>query len=244
MEIKIYKITNSCNEKIYIGQTTRELKKRMYDHITKANAGIQRKFHLAIAELGKDNFKIEQIAIATNRETADKLETFFITSLDTIKSGYNTIDRASGSFNRGTANGMSGMKGKLSPIAREIISINYDDTIKEWESISSFCEVHPNFDVRNVQAVAAGKRAVCHEYTFFYKEEFSEEKVEAKRALSKQNRRITLLDKNGKLIKHFKGLEEAAVYMKQTKINISCKITNNKKNKDGSYFVYDLKIFK
>ena len=244
MEIKIYKITNSCNEKIYIGQTTRELKKRMYDHITKANAGIKRKFHLAIAELGKDNFKIEQIAIATNRETADKLETFFITSLDTIKSGYNTIDRASGSFNRGTANGMSGMKGKLSPIAREIISINYDDTIKEWESISSFCEVHPNFDVRNVQAVAAGKRAVCHEYTFFYKEEFSEEKVEAKRALSKQNRRITLLDKNGKLIKHFKGLEEAAVYMKQTKINISCKITNNKKNKDGSYFVYDLKIFK
>ena len=244
MEIKIYKITNSCNEKVYIGQTTRELKKRMYDHITKANSGIQRKFHLAIAELGKEKFKIELLAICFEKKVADEMELYFIKAYDTITEGYNSCLQAVGSSNRGTANGMPGIKGNQHPTARAIISINYDDTIKEWGSISSFCEVHPNFDVRNVQAVAAGKRAVCHEYTFFYKEEFSEEKVEAKRALSKQNRRITLLDKNGKLIKHFKGLEEAAVYMNKTKGNISYKMTNNKKNKDGSYFVYDLKIFK
>lgn len=244
MEIMIYKITNSCNDKIYIGQTTQSLKKRLYNHVTKANSGMQRKFHKAIAELGKENFKIEQLIIATTKEAADKLETFFMKHFDAINNGYNTIDRAAGSFNRGADNGMAGKTGNSNPCSRPIIAVYYDDTITEWESMSLFCEANKECDVRNVQAVAAGKRAVANNFVIFYKEEFSEEKVKEKREKSLFQRRVTLLDKDKNLIKHFRTLEEASKETGVLKSTLSRRIKKGNKNEDGSYFVYDLKIFK
>ena len=106
-EITIYKITNSCNEKVYIGQTTRQLKIRLYDHISKANKGLKRKFHIAISELGKEKFEITEIAKLYDKKTADLLELELIKEYDSIKNGYNTYFQAGGSSNRGSSNGMS-----------------------------------------------------------------------------------------------------------------------------------------
>ena len=116
---------------MYIGQTTRSLKKRMYDHIAKANLGMQRKFQKAIAELGKEKFKIEQICICSDAKTADELELYYIKKYNSIENGYNSRELAEGSFNRGSQNGMYGKKGKVNPVSRPIIAVKYDDSIYE-----------------------------------------------------------------------------------------------------------------
>ena len=244
MDVKVYKITNKINEKVYIGQTTRTLKKRLWDHISKANKGLQRKFHIAIAEFGKENFEIEELALVHSKEVADKLELDFITKFDSIKNGYNSYLQAAGSANRGTLNGMAGKNGSLNVTSRPIVVVYYDDTITEWESMSMFCDAKKECDIRNVQAVAAGRRATTNHYVIFYKEDFSEEKVIEKRLKSSFQRRITLLNKNGGLIKHFKNIEEASNHSKTHKQTVSRRIKKNIKNEDESYFVYDFKIFK
>lgn len=243
-EIIIYKITNSCNEKVYIGQTTRTLKKRLYDHFSKANKGLKRKLHVAISELGKENFEIKEIAKTYDKKIADFLELEMIKKYDSIENGYNTYFQAGGSSNRGSSNGMSGKTGVMNTCSRPIIAVYYDDTITEWESMNLFCKANPECDIRNVQAVAAGKRPVVNYFTIFYKEEFSEKKVKEKREKSPQQKRVTLLDKNGVLIKHFKSLDEATKETKISKAAIRYRIEKENKNEDGSYFVYDLKIFK
>lgn len=243
MEIKIYKITNINNNKVYIGQTTRSLKTRMYDHIAKANSGMQRKLQKAIVEFGKEKFKIEQICICSDAKTADELELYYIKKYNSIENGYNTRNLAAGSFNRGSQNGMYGKKGNKSPSARPIITVKYDDNIAEWESMSLFCEANPECDIRNVQAAAVGKRNLCCNFVIFYKENYSEDKLIEIRKKSK-SKRITWLDENKELIKHFENLEEAKKETKISKATITNRIKNGIKNKDKSYFVYDFKIFK
>ena len=244
MKIKIYKITNKINNKVYIGQTSRPLKKRLWDHITKANRGLKRKFHLAISELGKENFEIEEIAETDSKEVANEIELNMMKMFDSIENGYNTYLQTAGSNNRGSSNGMAGKFGAKNTTSRSIIAVYYDDSITEWESMSLFCEANPECDVRNVQAVAAGRRSTANNFTFFYKKDFSEEKVKEKREKAAFQKRVTLLDENGNLIKHFKDLDSAAEETKISKCTIRYRIKKNNKNEDKSYFVYDLKIFK
>lgn len=245
MKIIVYKITNEENNKVYIGQTTRSLKKRLYDHITKSNNGMQRKFHKAISDIGKEKFKISQICECTNNEIANILELYFIKKYNSIIEGYNTnMQSIISDSNRGIKNGMYGKIGKKSIIARPIIAIKYDDTISEWDSMNLFCNENKECDVRNVQAVAAGKRSICSNYCFFYSEEYTEEKLIEKRSKSAFSRRVTLLDKDNNLIKHFKNLDEAALETNISKHAISYRIKNKNKNENESYFVYDFKIFK
>ena len=82
----IYKITNSINEKIYIGQTWRGLPRRFANHkCSKAQTKIRNAF---IAH-GANNFKIETIVTCDNQMTADYLEKFWITVYDSVDNGYN-----------------------------------------------------------------------------------------------------------------------------------------------------------
>lgn len=55
---KIYRITNLVNNKIYIGQTIRDLKVRFKQHCYKKGCTY---LHNAILKYGKENFKIELI---------------------------------------------------------------------------------------------------------------------------------------------------------------------------------------
>jgi group I intron endonuclease len=61
---KIYKITNTINKKIYIGQTIKSIIDRFKGHCLKASISISAIFN-AINKYGKENFLIEQIDSAT-----------------------------------------------------------------------------------------------------------------------------------------------------------------------------------
>ena len=85
----IYKITNTINSKIYIGQTWVSLKERFRKH--KYNYSSCVKLKRAIAKYGYDNFKIELITICATQKAADYWENYFIQRYDSIINGYNIL---------------------------------------------------------------------------------------------------------------------------------------------------------
>ena len=99
MNAIIYKITNTKNNKIYIGQTKRQLNKRFKDHINHAFNSerlndLNCKLYIAMREEGINHFIIEplEIMVDTTRYFVDKKEIEWIAKLNSTDSeiGYNT----------------------------------------------------------------------------------------------------------------------------------------------------------
>ena len=89
----IYKVTNKINGKVYIGQTTRTLEKRKWQHLNLARRGHNNHFYNAIRKYGEDNFTWEVLCDGIdNKELLNQLERYYITKFDSIKNGYNMID--------------------------------------------------------------------------------------------------------------------------------------------------------
>ena len=89
--IAIYKITNTVNGMVYVGQTKRPLHTRWIAHCCAANkAYMTYKLQKAILEHGRDKFTIEQIDSAETKDEANEKEVYWIDRLDSIKNGYNS----------------------------------------------------------------------------------------------------------------------------------------------------------
>lgn len=84
---KIYKITNIVNNKIYIGQTIRDLNTRFKQHCYREGC---KYLHNAILKYGKANFKIELIE-EVPIEVLDEREIYWISKYNSTKRsiGYN-----------------------------------------------------------------------------------------------------------------------------------------------------------
>lgn len=83
----IYKITNSINDKVYIGQTRMSLPARWSKHkqiAQKSNKGL----YGAMQKYGIENFKIEEI-IRCEIEKLNELEVFYIKKYNSFYNGYN-----------------------------------------------------------------------------------------------------------------------------------------------------------
>jgi group I intron endonuclease len=74
----IYKCTNLCNGKIYIGKTIGSLKNRIRVHLWNATAGSRTYFHSSIRKYGADNFKWEVIDRCLFNEPLCDLERRYI----------------------------------------------------------------------------------------------------------------------------------------------------------------------
>ena len=87
----IYKVTNTVNGKIYVGQTSRTIEDRWREHVRDA---FKRKkqaffpFHLAIKKYGQDAFQIEQLEECSSHDL-DERERYWIKYYDTYHNGYN-----------------------------------------------------------------------------------------------------------------------------------------------------------
>lgn len=89
----IYKITNTKNGKIYIGQTIRTLAERFTCHCKPCSASRKNGMPIAkaIQKYGKDCFIIEKIDTAETKEELNKKEIAYISSFESYKKniGYN-----------------------------------------------------------------------------------------------------------------------------------------------------------
>lgn len=92
----IYKVTNSCNDKVYIGQTYMTINKRWRSHVYSANRGVKTKFYQAMRKYGIINFKIDVIekyeadTVVQLKEILNEREIFYINKFDSFKNGYNS----------------------------------------------------------------------------------------------------------------------------------------------------------
>ena len=81
----IYKIINDINDKIYIGQTKRDLETRFYQHLSKTRHKEDHSIlHKAIEKYGKDYFHIEKVILVEQKteklllEKLNELEKIYI----------------------------------------------------------------------------------------------------------------------------------------------------------------------
>lgn len=87
---RIYLVVNTTNNKVYVGQTRRELSTRWYEHVRTTkwkNSSLTR----AIRKYGPEVFELSELSSATSREKANELETLWIWALRAAygDSGYN-----------------------------------------------------------------------------------------------------------------------------------------------------------
>ena len=83
----IYKITNSINQKSYVGFTTKNPEIRWKSHQHKK---LKTHFSRAIQKYGWDNFLCEVIYVSIDEVHCLEMENYFITQFDTLNSGYNS----------------------------------------------------------------------------------------------------------------------------------------------------------
>lgn len=94
----VYLITNTTNDKGYVGITSRSLEERWGDHIISAYSGRTTThgrsyaFHAAIQKYGEENFEIEELETDLTLEDAQSQEEYWIERSDTYagnRNGYN-----------------------------------------------------------------------------------------------------------------------------------------------------------
>ena len=120
--MKIYKISNSFDSKVYIGQTKERLSKRFLGHYH--NKSHDSHLSNAIHKYGREKFKIEQIDSAETQEELDQKEIYWIEfygSTDREK-GYNILPGGGGrSHTEESRKKMSESQKKRPPRSKESI---------------------------------------------------------------------------------------------------------------------------
>lgn len=89
--VNIYKISNTVDGKIYIGQTVQKIRNRWNRHVLDAFKGSELYLSRAIAKHGKDAFTIDKIAEGVDEIWGNYLETLYILIYDSTNPevGYN-----------------------------------------------------------------------------------------------------------------------------------------------------------
>ena len=84
----IYKITNTLNGKVYIGQTSLTIEERFNNHIKKARIYTNRYLYDAMNHYGYEKFIIEKIEDCINRVDMDSKEKYWIQHYKSNDSNY------------------------------------------------------------------------------------------------------------------------------------------------------------
>ena len=84
----VYKISNTINDKVYIGITSYSIEERYNWHVRDCKQGIEKKLYKAMKKHGIENFKIDLLEKADGT-IIDKKEEFYIEKFDSFNNGYN-----------------------------------------------------------------------------------------------------------------------------------------------------------
>ena len=206
----IYKVTNTKNDKIYIGATTKSLEDRKKDHLKKSNKGKSYAFQNAIATFGEDAFKWEQIDTAVTTDELAKKEKEYILEYNSKEQGYNSdsgggIQKTVYQYDTGTGKLVD--KYSNLTLAGAVIGLNKQD-------LSSVC--------LSVNKVCKG-----FYWTYDYVDEFIPQK---------DNRRKKVIQYNiqGEFIDEFVSVSEAAKLTGYNKSSIA-KVCRGERKSCGGY---------
>lgn len=90
----IYLFRNKINEKVYIGQTTKDIAIRTQEHLVRAHTYKKNQFHfhLALAKHGIENFEVSAIDFGNSKNELDEKEIYWISFYNSMvpEKGYNS----------------------------------------------------------------------------------------------------------------------------------------------------------
>ena len=93
----IYIIENDVNKKLYVGQTTYNVKQRFSNHIS-SSRNVNTALYGAFKKYGIESFKVSKVIKLDSKEEMDEMEMFLISELNTIyPNGYNMTKGGQGS---------------------------------------------------------------------------------------------------------------------------------------------------
>lgn len=95
MDTQIYALTSKVTGKQYVGSTISGLPKRLTNHQSDARCGGNLKIHQAMRDEGPENFTISLLEICPRKQSQER-EQYWITKLDTVNNGYNSIGAQKG----------------------------------------------------------------------------------------------------------------------------------------------------
>lgn len=180
----IYVITNTINDKVYIGQTSKQIEQRYNEHcrdsFNEKSSDYDSKFHRAIRKHHKENFKIKQLQCFVGTSKAllksklDEAEIEYIEMFDSMKNGYNSTLGGDGNlghkWSEESRKKMMGNKNALGykqteehknmkskSLLKPILQLSKSGGfIKEWESANSAAK-ELEISRGNISSAALGK---------------------------------------------------------------------------------------
>lgn len=117
----VYQISNSVNDRLYVGLTVCSLAKRWREHKSAANLGVDKPLYRAMRKHGVENFKISLLYTASSIEDMREAELRFIKELKAHANdgGYNLTDHG---YQHGNVNQQSGERTYNSKLTEEMVA--------------------------------------------------------------------------------------------------------------------------
>ena len=241
----IYKITNKINNKIYIGQTTKNIKERFKEHIYNAEyTDLNTNLVMAIRKYGKENFQIEKIDEAKTKDELNQKEIFWIKKYNAVKNGYNMTEEAIGgnTYKYIPKNKMDKIKEKLSisksgAFNPHAIKIKCKNVITSEELIfDTVCDCKNYFEEKNHNFIT---RRTLNKTKYLYKGQwliayYNEEYIDDY-TMYKNNRRakeIIVTNISTDETKEFHSFASAERYF-----NLNPKTLSSKAHRKGNDFI-------
>ena len=180
----IYKIVNTVNDRVYVGQTIRTLDARFKRHKCDALRNVlpDNYFHRAIRKYGIDVFEIEKIDIAESKKELNIKEKYWIDYYIKLNQSYNTAEGGQGgnTYYKRTKKQMLKTKEKISKSNLGKNNGNaksvemYDTLIKKTETFETITACLKYFNIKNKECIsrrASGKDDTLYKnrYSFRFK---------------------------------------------------------------------------
>lgn len=237
----IYKITNSINNKIYVGQTY-DLNYRWNRHKSDLNNNKHSNNHLQSSwnKYGKDNFKYEIIE-KCELDVIDDREIYWITHYDSIKNGYNQCEGGLGCRGyKHTEEELMKMRAIQNP--KKVIQFDLKgNIIKEWESASQASK-QLNLYSLAIKKGCERKNYVktVGSYIWMYKDEYEQEGLNNYYlSQTKLNtKKINQYDMNMNFIKTWESVKSIADELGYSQASIRNNCTSKTKFSHGCIWRY------
>ena len=213
----IYIIKNTINDKVYIGQTSRNIYCRWKQHINAALRGENQGVVLynAMRKYGTENFYFEQIEECNLKEIDDR-EIYWIQQ-------YNSL----------TPNGYNVRHGGEDVGRKEIYKIDDNNNIVGlYGSIMSASEEN-NIDASLLVKVCKGERNSCGGFKWAYKEDYDKHRIEDVCIKTFRTKVCQMNLDNGKLIHIWDSIGDASKSLNIDQTGISHCLSGKNKSAGG-----------
>jgi len=207
-QFTIYKVTNLLNNEVYIGSTTKSLKKRRKQHLRRSLEKDYSKFSAALGAYCTELFSWKEIDFATNLNELALKEKMYIKKFGAIENGYNK-------------NSGGGFKKKVYQYCTKTGS-----QIASYNSLEEACKA-VNTIKSNISAACLGVAKTAKGSAWSYQD------LDAYKVKDKRLKPVKQLSNNGLVINEFESIAKASRVTKINKNSIAKVIRGERKSAGG-----------